>query len=124
MIGYDVWASPDGKRWERTTPTHVLPARVGAASVVLGKELLVFGGWKPSGGMLNDVWATRDGKTWGEVTQGDSFPARNGHAAVVYKGSVWLLFGWDTKRCREDIWVARDGRGFSELQGSRKLATR
>ena len=55
----DVWESTDaGQSWQQTNPTSVFLPRFSASAVILGQDLVLFGGVNAQAVMLQDVWMT------------------------------------------------------------------
>ncbi len=69
VFATDVWASPDGKQWERIAPDNSIPARRNMVLTVFKDKLFLIGGARLGYGeqeseWMREVWVSDDGVAW------------------------------------------------------------
>lgn len=123
-LGNDVWISEDeGQTWKEiktntTSPTATFTKRQKFATLVLGQEIYIIGGYSDTGSHLNDVWKSSDfGKTWIEIVKQAEFSPRYGHKAVVLNDEIYVIGGYDGRLYYNDVWKSNDqGKTWSKEQ--------
>lgn len=106
----EMWAESDAAGDDHSSPS----ARSGHAAIVVGDEMLVFGGQLASGSFVNDVWAlhldarTRAAPSWqrAAIVDGATAPAARAHSVVaLYDNALWCFGGRDAKQTFLDVWA-------------------
>ena len=111
----DVWLSRDyGKSFICRTELAPWGARLGFASTLVGENQLVLcGGRKPGGEVLQDVWVSDDGgRTWKCVSEKCGWKKRSEAGLVVWKNELLLVGGRNEVGALDDVWTSKD-RGVS-----------
>lgn len=115
----DVWASADGKEWQRVTAEAPWSPRAYHAAVVHDGKIWVMGGgnYVPEYEALNDVWCSADGVKWERVTEHAPWHPRLWFSSVVYRDRMWVIGGWSNNPSKNwnDVWYSRDGAHWNRL---------
>lgn len=113
----EVWASNDGREWERVSAGGGWSPRLAGGFVEFKDRLWVLGGTEnyyfgDRSSLKNDVWSSADGREWKCETEAAAWPARAYHQAVVHAGRLWVLGGGNyvpEYAARNDVWSSEDG---------------
>jgi hypothetical protein len=105
----DVWSSPDGITWTKTTTAAFGTPRSHMAGCVYGNAMVIIGGIS-AGAPVKDVYRSLDGVTWFFVSTPAGYSAAFGFAAAVaFKSSPSVSqFRYDT------VWTS-GGQGLGGL---------
>ena len=121
---HDVWRSADGAEWELVTEAAPWEPRAGAAVVVRGDRLYLFGGedgftceplpdCEPP--YFNDVWATEDGVEWELLTESAAWSPRPGHVCELVGNRFVCFGGFGLIQNPNDMWASTDGAVWTQL---------
>lgn len=122
-----VWASPDGRRWQRVDDPSFAGAWMNAIAAVEGR-LVTVGGRVEGGRVVGASWVSADGETWIEGAGGDRLEAGAavgspdaGYSDVVaFSGPAWVAIGRacsDRASCRGIVRTSPDGLRWIEAGG-------
>ena len=91
----DIWSSPDGIDWERTTEFGGFVSDSFAAVVYEGEIWKLGGQMDNIAGVVlaNDVWASSDGTAWRLVAESAPWSPRGSHTGVVFDHKIWIMGG-------------------------------
>lgn len=108
----DVWASPDGVRWEQRCNATPWAKRAYHALSSVNGSLVLTGG---QSGLLTfsaEVWRSGDGgRGWERLHDAAPFGPRTGHAAAVRRGELLVFGGGHGNIDRHfygDVWASAD----------------
>jgi hypothetical protein len=115
----DVWASEDGRNWERVASEAPWIHSDLPMSCVFRERMWMLGGWYngrlPGHSASNQVWSSQDGLSWKQVNSRASWSARLAGVAVAHRDRLWLLGGienyyfGDEQSLKNDVWSSEDG---------------
>jgi hypothetical protein len=130
----DVWASADGRAWDRVAETSPWTVRgmIGHSAVFKDRIWILGGGTYDtpkinSRQFYNDVWSTGDGVNWECHTEAAPWLPRQYHDVAVWDGKLWVMEGCYHPRAsesmdlareswnRNDVWYSEDGENWTEL---------
>ena len=118
----DIWASPDGIKWNKMVPQepHWCSRGMIGGHVVFKDRIWILGGGRydtpqtPDRAFYNDVWSSPDGIHWHCHIQHAPWTARQYHEVAVFDGRMWVLEGWNQSN-RNDVWYSDDGETWIEV---------
>jgi hypothetical protein len=121
----DLWATYDGKHWERVErqePGWSPRGMIGGSAVFRGRMWLLGGGTydtpsTPQRRFYNDVWSSADGVHWHCHLGAAPWRPRQYHEVAVFDDRLWVLEGYDGRN-RNDVWFSADGQTWNELGGT------
>jgi len=119
----EVWASPNGRDWERETEAAGWSSRLAGGLVQFQEKLWVLGGTEnyyfgDQNSLRSDVWSSSDGRQWDQVTASAGWSPRAYHQAVVHDGKLWVLGGGNyvpEYSAKNDVWCSEDGVHWTEV---------
>jgi len=120
----DVWASANGRNWDRLTPAAPWLHSDLPMSISFRNRMWMMGGWYngrlPGHSASNAVWSSLDGIDWTEVTAHAGWSPRLAAAVVEFRGRLWILGGTenyyfgDAASLKNDVWSSADGRTWRQ----------
>lgn len=114
----DVWSSPDGVRWTRTTEHASWSPRNVDTAVVFKERLWIVGGGVIDGqpdftpNSKREVWSSADGVDW--VKSPDRAGAAWGGSPVVFDDQLWLIAANRNSTFAPSLLVTADGAAWRE----------
>lgn len=113
----EVWASEDGRAWERVTEQAGWSPRLAGGLVEFQDRLWVLGGTEnyyfgDRSSLRNDVWSSADGREWKCETPAAAWAPRAYHQAVSHAGRLWVFGGGNyvpEYSALNDVWSSADG---------------
>lgn len=124
----DVWASPDGRAWERVVENAPWIHSDLAMSLVFKDRLWIMGGWYkgrlPGHSASDQVWSSGDGSGWNLETAHAGWSPRLASGLVEHGGRMWLLGGIENyyfgtgADLKNDVWSSSDGRTWKLETGN------
>ncbi|CAJ1078596.1 ras guanine nucleotide exchange factor F [Xyrichtys novacula] len=103
------WVHSQGKKSSSQVKTQMPSNRKGHSAVVLGSDMLVYGGFVDMKGSSQEFWTLDfDTMAWSVLSgsqQGSSGPGpRHSHSAVVYQSCMYLFGGLKGLQEQRDLW--------------------
>jgi len=104
--GYrDVWCSPDGREWTKTTDEAPWLGRIWTSCAVYRNRIWLIGGFRaqPTWNNFNDLWYSADGANWKLLVTEHIWEPRHEVSAYVHDDKLWVVGGnaWPLKT---DAW--------------------
>ncbi len=113
----EVWASANGKDWERVAEKAGWTPRLAGGLVEFRDRLWILGGTEnyyfgDRNSLKNDVWSSADGRDWKCETMAAEWAPRAYHQAVAHAGRLWVFGGGNyvpEYSAMNDVWSSADG---------------
>lgn len=108
----DVWRSPDGINWTRSTADAGWSERFAHGCAAFRNELYVYGG-HGADFTLADVWHSANGRDWTRATAAAPWGQRARFPSIVHLDRLWVVGGvFGSQFDRNDTWYTTDGRNW------------
>lgn len=126
--GSDIWTTPDGFNWNKTTDVAPWYNRRSVGTIVFQNKLWLMGGWSQYDYKYdNRIWWTEDGVKWNLATStSPRWEGREGHTLNEYNGKLYLMGGVDfVKRITyNDVWESSDGVTWKQVTANSEWTPR
>lgn len=101
----DVWATADGKNWEKITDQAPWPPRIWSSSAVYKNRLWLLTGFQaePTWNNFDDVWYSSDGGDWNELVTETKWSPRHEVSVYVFDDKLWAV-GGNAWPLQNDVW--------------------